>query len=283
MAIGTPRILLDNLTFPEGPRWHEGRLWFSDFYVHEVVAVDLDGNRETIVKVPNQPSGLGFLPDGRLLVVSMIDRKLMRLDEGGLVEVADLSALAPYHCNDMVVDAQGRAYVGNFGYNYEAGESEKNTVLIMVTPEGEVSVAADDLAFPNGTVITPDGGTMIIGESEGNRLTAFDIGPDGSLSNRRVWASLDVPPDGICLDDEGCIWVAVPDEPGSFIRVAEGGEVKERIDLEDRGGYACMLGGEDRRTLFMLEAFTGVSDRIDGRGNGRIRVVDVEVPGVGLP
>lgn len=283
MATRTPRILLDNLTFPEGPRWHKGRLWFSDFYVHEVVAVDLKGNRETIVEVPNQPSGLGFLPDGRLLVVSMVDRKLMRLDEDGLVEVADLSDLAPYHCNDMVVDAQGRAYVGNFGYNYAAGEPERSTVLILVTPEGEVQVVAEDLAFPNGTVITADGQTMVIGESSGNRLTAFDIETDGSLSNRRIWAPLDVPPDGICLDAEGCIWVAVPDEPGGFIRVAEGGEVKERIDLEDRGGYACMLGGEDRRTLFMLEAFTSDKDRIDGRGNGRIRIVEVEVPGVGLP
>ena len=278
-----PEVLLDDLMFPEGPRWHDGRLWFSDMHAHEVVAVDMEGNRETIVEVPNQPSGLGWLPDGRMLVVSMTDRRLMRLDADGLVEAGDMSSLAPFHCNDMVVDSQGRAYVGNFGSDIFTGEEAKSTNLVMVTPGEEARSVADDLMFPNGTVITPDGRTMIVAETRGRRLTAFDIESDGSLSGRRVWAELDVPPDGICLDAENCIWVAAPGNPGAFVRVAEGGEVKQRIDLAERGGFACMLGGPDRRTLLMLEAHAANPDRIRGRGNGRITMVRVDVPGVGLP
>ena len=279
----SPNVLLDDLMFPEGPRWHEDRLWFSDMHAHEVVAVDMAGVRETIVDVPNQPSGLGWLPDGRLLVVSMTDRKLMRQDPNGLVEAGDLSGLAAFHCNDMVVDSLGRAYVGNFGSDIFTGAEAKPTNVVMVTPQGEVRSVADDLEFPNGTVITPDGGTMIVAETRGRRLTASDIESGGSLSGRRVWAELDVPPDGICLDAEGCIWVAAPGNPGGFVRVAEGGEVRQRIDLTERGGFACMLGGPDRRTLFMLEAFASNPDRIRGAGNGRIRTVRVDVPGAGWP
>ncbi len=286
-----PRLLLDDLVFPEGPRWHEGRLWFSDMHAHEVVAVDLEGNRETIVSVPNRPSGLGWLPDGRLLIVSMADRRLLCFDAGRLSEFADMSALATFPCNDMVVDHSGRAYVGNFGFEVDTGRPE-GTVIVMVTPSGEVRVAAEGLMFPNGTVITPDGGTLIIAETFGRRLTAFDLAEDGSLSNRRVWAQLNWVPDGIALDAEGCIWVAVPafqrsrddpPRPGGFLRVAEGGEIREQIDLEDRGGFACMLGGKERKHLFLLESFTHRLDQIRGPGNGRIRVVEVEVPGTGLP
>ena len=269
--------------FPEGPRWHEGRLWFSDMHAHEVVAVDMDGNRETIVEVPTWPSGLGWLPDGRMLVVSMTDRKLLRLDPDGLVEAGDMNEFATFHCNDMVVDGQGRAYVGNFGADIFSGQEPQNANLVMVTPDGKAQVAASDLMFPNGTVITPDGGTLIVAETRGSRLTAFDVANDGSLSNRRVWAELDVFPDGICLDAENCIWVAAPRSPGAFVRVAEGGEVRDRIDLEERGGFACMLGGPDRRTLFMLEAMSSNPDQIEGPGNGQIRTVEVEVPGVGWP
>lgn len=283
MAQRAPTVLLDGLMFPEGPRWHDGRLWFSDMHAHEVVAVDLAGRRETIVTVPHQPSGLGWLPDGRLLVVSMVDRRLLRLDPQGLTEVADLSPLAAFHCNDMVVDSKGRAYIGNFGFDLYSGEGPKPANLVMVTPEGDARVVARDLLFPNGAVITPDGRTLILAETFARRLTAFDIEPDGSLSNRRVWAQLDVPPDGICLDAQQCIWVAVPIRPGGFLRVAEGGQVQERIDLTDRGGFACMLGGLDRRTLFMLEAFDSNPATIKGPGNGRIRIVEVDVAGAGLP
>ena len=280
------RILLDNLVFPEGPRWHEGRLWFSDMHAHEVVAVDLEGARETIAEVPNQPSGLGWLPDGRLLIVSMTDRKLLRLDPDGLYEVADVSAHASWHCNDMVVDAEGNAYIGNFGFDLAAQAEPRATTIVRVTPDGEASVAAEGMEFPNGTVITPDGATLIVGESWGRRLTAFDIEEDGSLTNRRVWADLAKngvgPPDGICLDAEGCIWVAVPTLPGAVARVAEGGEVVERIEVEEFGVYACMLGGPERKTLFTLEAKTSQPEPGDPR-TARIRAFEVEVGGAGLP
>ena len=274
--------LLEGLTFPEGPRWHDGRLWFSDFYAHEVVAVDLDGRRETMAEVPGQPSGLGWTPDGRLLVVSMTDRRLLRQDPGGLVEVADLSGLAGYHCNDMVVDGDGGAYVGNFGYNSHDGDDFKLADLIRVEPDGTASVAAAGLAFPNGSVITPDGGTLIVGETRGHILSAWDRAADGGLSNRRVWADLDGGyPDGICLDAEGAVWVSDPRKKET-IRVLEGGEVTERISTGDYGSFACMLGGGDRRTLFICTCLQSGPGTAELR-SGRIETVQVEVPGAGWP
>jgi sugar lactone lactonase YvrE len=278
-----PELLLEDLVFPEGPRWHDGRLWFSDMHACEVVAVDERGQRETIVAVPRKPSGLGWLPGGDLLVVSMEDRRLLRYDGRELREHADLSTLAPFFCNDMVVDGEGRAYVGNFGFDLHGGGSPASTNLILVTPDGAARAVADDLQFPNGTVITPDGGRLIVGESWGRRLTAFDIAADGSLSNRRTWADLGVPPDGIALDEANCIWVAVPTKPGAFIRVAEGGEVRQRIDVPDAGAYACMLGGADGRTLFMLEAQTSNPQEMHGRGSGRIRTCRVDAGRAGWP
>lgn len=274
--------LLEGLTFPEGPRWHDGRLWFSDFYAHEVVAVDLDGRRETMAEVPGQPSGLGWTPDGRLLVVSMTDRRLLRQDPGGLVEVADLSGLAGYHCNDMVVDGDGGAYVGNFGYNSHDGDDFKLADLIRVEPDGTASVAAAGLAFPNGSVITPDGGTLIVGETRGHILSAWDRAADGGLSNRRVWADLDGGfPDGICLDAEGAVWVSDPRNKET-IRVLEGGEVTERISTGDYGSFACMLGGGDQRTLFICTCLQSGPGTAELR-SGRIETVQVEVPGAGWP
>lgn len=278
-----PSVLLEDLVFPEGPRWHDGRLWFSDMHAHEVVAVDLHGRRETIVTMTAAPSGLGWLPGGDLLVVSMEDRRLLRFNGRELHEHADLAGLAPFHCNDMVVDGQGRAYVGNFGFDLHGGGAPAATGLILVTPTGEARVVAEDLFFPNGTVITPDGRTLVVGESGGRRLTAFDIEDDGSLVNRRVWADLGVPPDGIALDAEGCIWVAVPTNPGSFMRVARGGEVRQRIDVADGAAFACALGGPDGRTLFLLEANTSDPALIGGRGNGRIRTIAVNMPRAGWP
>ena len=283
MTQRTPTLLLDDLVFPEDPRWHDGRLWFSDLHGFEVVAVDMEGRRETIATVPTRPSGLGWLPDGRLLVVSMENQRLLRLETGGLVEHADLSGLVDSFCNDMVVDARGRAYVGNFGFDLYGGGERAPTTLVMVTPEGEPRVVADDLGFPNGTVITPDGRTLILGETFSRKLTAFDIEDDGSLSNRRVWAQLDEgAPDGICLDAEGCIWIASPREPAGYLRIAEGGEVKDRIELSGMSAYACMLGGPEGRTLFLCEAVSGRPADIE-RGNGRIRSVEVDVPRAGLP
>ena len=290
-------ILLDGLRFPEGLRWHEGRLWFSDFQLHQVMTVDMAGRAETIVEVPGQPSGLGWLPDGRLLVVSMSDRRLLRLDPEGLVEVADLSGLASQDPNDMVVDGQGRAYVGHVGFSLHVEYPRYAPAeIILVTPEGEARIVAEDMAFPNGTVITPDGLTLIVAESWGGLLTAFDIEADGSLSRRRVWAELDdIPlpdgsldinsyaasldgkllPDGICLDAEGAIWVA---SPTSFevVRVREGGEVLQRVRTS-LSPKACMLGGVGRRTLFAGSS-TGGPESV-----GRIEMVEVAVPGAGLP
>jgi sugar lactone lactonase YvrE len=281
--VSEPRLLLDDLIFAEGPRWHDGRLWFSDMHAHEVVAVDESGKRETVVTLPSSPSGLGFLPDGRLLVVSMEDRKVLRLDDGTLVEHADLSQLAPFHLNDMVVDARGRAYVGNFGFDLHGGARARRTCLVLIPPGGAPRVVADDLGFPNGSVVTPDGATLIVAESFGQALTAFDIQDDGTLANRRTWAKLDFNPDGIALDAEGCIWCANPIAPGGFRRILPGGAVAQRIDLPDRGGFACALGGADRRTLFLLEAIEPSPHAHPQRGNGRIRSVRVDVPGAGIP
>jgi sugar lactone lactonase YvrE len=275
--------VLAGLTFAEGPRWHDGRLWFSDFYSHRVIALREDGWAETMAHVPRQPSGLGWRPDGTMLVVSMLDRKLMRLERGALFEVADLSGLAGGPCNDMVVDAQGRAYVGNFGFDRHAGESERAAVLARVDADGSVHAAADGLMFPNGTVITPDGKRMIVGETLGHRLTCFDVAADGSLSGRRVWAQLDgVWPDGICLDAEGAIWVADA-RGGRVVRVKEGVGVVETVAMAaGRHAFACMLGGAERRTLYLCTC-TASGPAVATKTDGAIEAVRVDVPGAGLP
>ena len=283
--------LMEGLTFCEGPRWHEGKFYFSDFYSHKVYTLDLEGNYEVVVEVPNQPSGLGWMPDGTMLIVSMKDRKLLGFRDNALEEKADLYNLAGFHCNDMVVDSQGNAYIGNFGFNTYEGEEVKSTNLILVRPGEEPCVAADDVMFPNGTVITEDGKTLIVGETYAAKLTAFDINDDASLSNRRVWADLTqsiddgtVPvPDGMCLDAEGAIWVASP-STADVIRVKEGGEILERIPVETNA-YACMLGGEDLKTLFICTSnASGVDpDSALREKSGKIEIVEVEVPGAGRP
>ena len=253
--------LVDGLYFGEGPRWHQGKLWFSDFYDHAVKTVTVDGTVETKLTVAGEPSGLGWMPDGRMLVVSRIDRLLLRLEHDSLVVHADLSDVATFHCNDMVVDAKGRAYVGNFGFDIDAAINSgdfagalaayEGATIARVDPDGSVHVAATAMRFPNGTVITPDGATMVVGETLGRRLTAFDVAADGSLSNQRVWAELgNVVPDGICLDADGAIWVA--DAGGRrCVRVREGGEVLQEVPTGSNC-YACMLGGSDGRTLFII-------------------------------
>jgi sugar lactone lactonase YvrE len=276
------QVLVDGLTFPEAPRWRDGKLWFSDFYSFRVLAVDLAGHVSTVAHVLERPSGLGWLPDGRLLVVSMLDRSLLRLDEGKLSKIADLSALATGPCNDMVVDAHGRAYVGNFGYDRHAGQEPRTTCIARIDPDGAVVRAAEDLLFPNGTVITPDGKTLVVGETFAHRLTAFDIADDGTLSNRRVFAQLDgVSPDGICLDVGGAIWIADP-WGKRVVRVFDGGRVEQTISTGERGAYACMLGGEDRRTLFICTN-TGSGPAMADKRDGRIEFLRVDVPGAGLP
>ena len=283
MSTGSPTVMLDGLAFPEGPRWHDGHLVFSDQHDRRVVRMDASGNAETLVEVPNQPSGLGWLPDGRMLVVSMLDRRLLRLEGGALVEHADLSGLATGQCNDMVVDSRGRAYVGNFGFDMYGGEDARETCIILVEPDGSVRAAAQGIAFPNGTVITGDGRTLIVGESYAGRLTAFGITADGSLVERRLFAQLHgAVPDGICLDAEGAVWVACP-LTGRVLRVRDGGEVLAEIKVTNDFAYACMLGGADRRTLYVCTAASSDPKETPGLRSGRIEAIEVDVPGAGLP
>jgi len=279
----TTKTLTSGFAFPECPRWHDGALFFSDRHDRRVVRLDIDtGAAETVVEVEGQASGLGWLPDGQLLVVSMVDRKVLRFDGRSLHEHGDLADVAPFHCNDMIVDASGRAYVGNFGSDFEAHEPLRNTVVARVDPDGSVHVAADDLAFPNGMVISPDGRTLIVAESAGARLSAFTIEADGALSGRRVYASLETAPDGICLDAEGAVWFAAP-ATSQCIRVREGGEVAARADVGEGHTYACVLGGPDRRTLFVCAAPTHVSAETVRLHEGRIEMVTVDVAGAGAP
>lgn len=276
-------VVIDGLRFGEGPRWHEGRLWFSDMHDGWVLAMDASGELTRVCHVAAEPSGLGWLPDGRLLVVSMQDRRVLRLEADGRLDThSDLAGLARFHCNDMVVAGDGRAWVGNFGFDLHGGAAFRSTELIRVDPDGNASIAATELAFPNGTVITPDGLTLIIGESFAGRLTAFDIGSDGTLTNRRLWAQLPDGwiPDGICLDAEGGIWVASP-RGNVCLRILAGGEVTDVVEL-DRGAFACMLGDADRRTLYICSARDSDPARSAAR-SGRIERVRVDVPGAGWP
>jgi sugar lactone lactonase YvrE len=283
MTERNPTVVLEGLAFPEGPRWREGRLVFSDQHDRRVVSMDPSGKAETVVEVPQQPSGLGWLPDGRMLISSMLDRRVLRLEGGKLVEHADLSDLATGQCNDMVVDTRGRAYVGNFGFDMYGGEEAREACLIRVDPDGSTRVAADGLAFPNGTVITDGGFTMIVGESYAGRLTAFTVTGDGALVARRLFARLQgAVPDGICLDAEGAVWVACP-LSGRCLRVREGGEVLDEIKVTNDFAYACMLGGDDRRTLYMCTAASSDPKETPGLRSGRIEAIQVEVPGAGLP
>ena len=278
----TAAVLVDGLRFPEGPRWHGHLLFVSDMHAGRIITVSERGEVAAFAEVPGQPSGIGWDPDGHLMVVSMTDRRVLKFHTDGPQVFADLSGLATFHCNDMVVDAAGGAYVGNFGFDLDGGATPVPTVLIRVAPDGAASVAADDVRFPNGSVITPDGRTLIVGESFGGRLTAWDIAPDGTLSGRRVWAQLDgAVPDGICLDAEGAVWSACPIS-GRVLRVLEGGEVTDVVSIDRRGAYACMLGGADRRTLFICTA--DASDPAEtGSMRGAIETVRVDVPGAGRP
>jgi sugar lactone lactonase YvrE len=298
------RTVLEGMSYLECPRWHDGRLYVSDFYTHQVLAVDLDGGGgvggvDVIARVPGQPSGLGWMPDGSMLVVSMRDRRVLRVPgDGGAPEVhADLSSLAPWHLNDMVVDEGGRAYVGNFGFDLMSGATIRSTCIVRVDPDGTATVAAGDLRFPNGTVVFPDGRTLVVAETLAGRLTAFDVGDDGSLQNRRVWAQLSpapdtddigeliaaggVAPDGIALDAEGAIWVA--DAIGArVIRVHEGGEIVEEI-APGTGVFACGLAGAEGRTLVMCAAPSFAEhERRDAR-EAQLLACEVDVPRAGLP
>jgi sugar lactone lactonase YvrE len=285
-------VLAGGLYFGEGPRWRGGRLWFSDFFDHAVKSMDASGAVRTELVIDDQPSGLGWLPDGRMLVVSMHRRQVLRVDPDGVKVHADLASLATFHTNDMVVDGQGRAYVGNFGFDLDEALRTRGVegvladhpaaVLARVDPDGSVHAAAAGMHFPNGCVITPDGKTLIVAETLAMQLTAFDIAADGSLSNRRVWAKLGMrAPDGICLDASGHVWIANAIAP-ECVLFAPGGEVVATV-ATDQPCYACMLGGADRRTLYMLTAPSSVSAVASAARQGRILGAQVETPGAGLP
>lgn len=276
-------LLVDGLTFGEGPRWHDGKLFLSDMHAHRVLAVDDDGTVATVAEHDSALSGIGWLPDGRLLVVAM-DGAVLRLDPSGLVVHADVTALAPHGINDMIVHPEGWAWVGQFGYDRHGGATPAPSPLIRVDPDGTASVAADDLMVANGMAITPDGATLIVAESAGRKLTTFAIGPNGDLSDRAVFAELPHAPDGMCLDAEGAVWAACV-TASRFARVPHGGEITDTIEFEaPRRTVACVLGGTDRRTLYMLTADTlGEADLSRELMTARVEQVQVDVPGAGLP
>lgn len=265
--------IANGLGFPEGPRWHNNKLFFSDFHQRQVRSIDLQGNIETVAYIPQQPSGLGWLPDGQMLIVSMADHKVLKLDlKGQLSEYANLSSIATGVCNDMVVDAQGRAYIGNFGGSNITLESTATADLAMIDTDGTVSIAAKNLVFPNGAVITPDNKTLIIAETMARQLTAFNIDDAGKLYNRRVWANTAPhPPDGICIDSEGGVWVAAIQN--KVIRVLEGGRITHSINT-DRGCFACALGGAQGKTLYLCLAGSPAAHL---PAEGKIVSIDVEV------
>jgi sugar lactone lactonase YvrE len=276
MADRTPAVLLDQLVYPECPRWHDGKLWFSDVHARRVFSMAADGEPRIELETPDMPAGLGWLPDGRLLVVAMVERKLQRLDPEGLVDVADLSPFAAFHCNDMVVDDQGRAYVGNYGFDIDAGAEATSTNLVCVEPDGEAWVVAEQLLFPNGMVIADGGRTLVVAESFGQRLSAYDLNQDGSLTNARVWADLRPNvPDGICLDAAGGIWVADPVNQG-VMRVVQGAGPVDWIPTS-RNPYACALGGDDGRTLYICTAESSDPGKTIELCSGRIESVHVDI------
>jgi sugar lactone lactonase YvrE len=279
-------ILLDGLCFGEGPRWRGGALWFSDMHDQKVLRLEPSGESSVVVELEDdQPSGLGWLSNGDLLIVSMAKRQLLRWDGATLSVHADLSEHARWHCNDMVVDATGRAYVGNFGFDLHNRADPQPAELVCVEPDGACRVVADEMMFPNGTVISDDGKTLIVGETFARKLTAFDIEDDGNLANRRVWAELPerAVPDGICLDQGGGVWSASP-STNECIRQIEGGEVTHRIELE-RGAFACMIGksalGEDQ--LYVLTSTTSTPEDCRRNRDARVEAYAAPFGKAGLP
>jgi sugar lactone lactonase YvrE len=280
-----PQTLMTGIVFGEQPRWHEDRLWFSDWGPPEVIAVDLEGNSEVILEAPSFPCCVDWLPDGRLLLVSARDALLLRREpDGSLVTHGDLNDVSdPPPGNELVVDGRGNAYVNGPGFDMMAGAEFAPGGVALVTPDGSARQVADGIAFPNGMLVTADNSTVIVADSYGKCLTAFDIAADGGLSNRRVWADLgDGVPDGICLDAEGAVWYGdVPNQ--RCVRVGEGGEVLRTVAL-DRGCFACALGGEDRSTLFMMaQEWSGPEKMLQGPRTGQVLSVEAPAPGVGWP
>ena len=274
---------VDGYVFLEGPRGHDGRLWVSDIWAHRVYGIAEDGRAEVAAEVPGRPSGLGFMPDGTPLIVSMTDRRVYKLIDGNLEVHADLSGTVQADLNDMVVDATGRAYVGNMGYDLFANAQPALAEICLVELDGSHRIVADGLDFPNGMLITDSARTLVVAESFGARLSAFDITSDGGLSNPRVYAQLEgLVPDGICLDIDGNIWVAGA-MGGEFVQVDSAGEIIARIDVKPHSAIACQLGGIDGRTLYCLVYAGGIEEISAGVAGARIETVKIESPAAGSP
>ena len=274
-------ILMTDIAFGESPRWHDGRLWFADWAAGELIALTPHGDHEVVARVNSFPFCFDWLPGGSLLAVNSREKRLLRLEPSGSAEThADLAALSEKPWNEIVVDARGNAYVNCIGFDFPAGEPGPGFVA-LVTPDAEIRRVADDVAFPNGMAILPDETTLVVAESYASRLTAFDIEHDGSLANRRVWAEVDGPPDGICADADGAVWYA--DVPNRRCRrVVEGGEILDTVEL-DRGCFACMLGGDDGRTLFVVgQEWRGPSATSSER-SGVVAATRAPAPHAGRP
>ena len=275
-------VIAAGLAFPEGPRWHEQRLWFTDQHAHAIYHLAPEGKLTQVATTTDRPGGLGWLPDGRLLVVYMRERRVMLLTNGALVKYADLSQFASFDCNDMLVDARGRVYVGNFGFDLHGGAPLKTAELLLIDTDGTIEVLTDTVVFPNGCVLTPDGRELICAETFAHRLTRLQLDARGRWMQQTLWADLGAAtPDGICLDTEGAIWVASPGTQ-AVIRVQQGGTILDRC--RTRGTpYACMLGGARRRTLYVCTAETDDPRAAATMKSGRIERVEVAVAGAGLP
>ncbi|NNJ90269.1 MAG: hypothetical protein HKP55_01225 [Gammaproteobacteria bacterium] len=266
--------LIDGLAFPEGPRWHDGFFWFTDQHARRVYRSDVNGNLEIITATDDLPGGLGWLPDGSLLVVYMTQRKVMRWDGNKLYEYADLSALASFHCNDMLADAHGRVYVGNFGFDLHAGARQSKAEIIMIDTDTSLHLFSDEVIFPNGCVLTTDLNTLVVAETFAHRLTAFVLDNKGMSVSSYVWAELaDMTPDGICIDNKGLIWVASPGT-NEVLLVQKGGDKVARC-MTVGTPYACMLGGEDGQTLYVCTSETDDPGKAAQMKSGRIERVKV--------
>ena len=298
MSVRHPEVIGSGLSYLEGPRWHDGRIWVSDFYTHRILSFAADGAMTVEAEIDDQPSGMDWLPDGSLVVAAMRSRTVRRIAADGSQSVyADLSELATWHLNDLIVDAGGNTYVGNFGFDLMNGGDPSRATVVCIDLQGKARVVVEDAYFPNGAVITPDGATMIMAESFAQRLTAFDLGEDGSLTNRRVWAAFGeeptadtleamlaqvaTAPDGITLDAEGCVWFA--DGFGQrLVRAREGGEIVEEIPTEEPV-FACMLGGESGRTLYVCSAPSFAEAEASTNHRARLLAYEVDVARAGRP
>jgi len=281
--LNAPRVLLDGIAFPESTRWHDNRLWFSDWVAHEVVALDLKGEREVIAQVDAFPFSIDWLPNGGPLLITAGPQLLRVESDGSLATHADLSELSAFGLNEIVVDQRGNVFVNAPGFNLMGGGEFAPGIVAVIRPDESVQVVAEGVAFPNGMAITPDGSALIVADSYGMELTAFDVADDGTLSGRRSWADLgEDNPDGICVDAEGAVWYA--DVPHRHcVRVAEGGEVLETVEA-DRGCFACMLGGADGRTLFIAaQVWHGPEGSFQEPRTGQIQAVGAPAAHAGYP